>query len=140
MLLCLTLLFSEKSYSHEIQFYDDQGNFVGYIDPLNQDTIFSPFGDPLAYVDNIAVFNFKGEFLGWYTNGILWDKNGNMLAFVEASAPPTVNVKVVEDFEKTKKAIPKRPMYYSRVPTQPKFTYQMSPDNTFSSVYKYPVE
>lgn len=127
-LILFCAFFSHPVFAAEDLLYDAQGNFVAYIDPLDEFTMYSSTGTPLAYVDNGgAVYGFNGEFLGWYTNGTVWDKDGYMVAFVDSSAPASVDVKIVSEFDKNKKPKPSK-MEKQSIPVQlPSFTYQLSP-------------
>lgn len=80
----LTLLamvaFSTISHAQQISLYDNDGEARAYIDFGEDATIFMWDGTPVAFLekdgDDICVLGFNGSFLGWYEDGILYDKKG----------------------------------------------------------------
>jgi hypothetical protein len=66
--------------AQKISLFDSEGEAVAYIDFDEDATIFMWNGTAVAFIkkDGKAncVFGFNGSFLGWYEDGILYDKNG----------------------------------------------------------------
>jgi hypothetical protein len=88
MLLSTNITYGQKTYygyggssnNQEITLFDNQGEACAYIDFDEDATIFMWDGTPVAFLDkdgnDICVFGFRGSFMGWYENGIIYDKNG----------------------------------------------------------------
>jgi hypothetical protein len=81
LLILLTFLcFSIFGYGQEISLFDSTGEAKAYIDFNEDATIFLWDGTPVAFIENdrndLCVFGFNGRFLGWYENGIIYDKQG----------------------------------------------------------------
>lgn len=65
----------------EISLFDKDKKAIAYIDYSNDATIYMWDGTPVAYVEEREqIYHFDGQFLGWYIDGILYDKNGNAVA------------------------------------------------------------
>ena len=66
--------------AQEVSLYDSEGEAVAYIDFEEDATIFLWEGTPVAFLEkdgqDVCVFGFNGSFLGWYEDGIIYDKNG----------------------------------------------------------------
>jgi hypothetical protein len=66
--------------AQEVSLYDSEGEAVAYIDFGEEATIFMWKGTPVAFLEkdgqDVCVFGFNGSFLGWYEDGIIYDKNG----------------------------------------------------------------
>jgi hypothetical protein len=66
----------------EVALFDKQREVIAYIDYNNDATIYLwEEGDAVAYLDESEdqvknVYGFNGKFLGWYKNGVLYDKEG----------------------------------------------------------------
>lgn len=75
----LTLLYL-TSYGQETSLYNNQGEAVAYIDFDEDGTIFLWDGTPVAFMqmssDDICIFGFNGSFLGWYEEGVVYDRKG----------------------------------------------------------------
>lgn len=72
--------FSTILNAQQISLYDNDGEARAYIDFGEDATIFMWDGTPVAFLDkdgdDICVLGFNGSFLGWYEDGILYDKKG----------------------------------------------------------------
>jgi hypothetical protein len=66
--------------SQQVSLYDKDGEAQAYIDYEQESTIFMWNGTPVAFLEkdgsDVCVFGFNGTFLGWYADGIIYDKNG----------------------------------------------------------------
>jgi len=73
-------LMSISAGAQEITLFSSDGEAIAYIDYNKDATIFLWDGTPVAFITSdridINVFGFNGRFLGWYDNGIIYDKNG----------------------------------------------------------------
>ncbi len=58
-----------------IALYDKNKEAIAYIDYNDDATIYTFEGEPVAYIElEEQVYSFNGKFLGWYFNGVLYDK------------------------------------------------------------------
>ena len=91
--LIFTLIFImpivNKVYCQEISLYDSNGEAVAYIDFDDDATIYLWKGTPVAFLEkdgsDICVFGFNGSFLGWYDDGIIYDKKGYVVGAREGA-------------------------------------------------------
>jgi hypothetical protein len=84
ILLSIGLLASNV-FAKEISLYDSDGEAVAYIDTSDDFTIYLWKGKPVAYLDNSSVYGFNGKHLGWFEDGIIWDRKGYGVGFVEGA-------------------------------------------------------
>jgi hypothetical protein len=72
--------FSGATQAAEISLYNSSREAVAYID--NDITIYTWDGQPVAYLEsparNASVYGFNGRHLGWLSNGLVIDHNGNV--------------------------------------------------------------
>ena len=71
----------------EVTLFDKNAQPVAYINYVNKDsTIYMWDGTPVAYLEeNEGVYRFDGRFLGWYEDGIVYDKEGYAVAAREGT-------------------------------------------------------
>lgn len=71
-----------------ICFYDRDGSGIAYCDDGKHIFLFS--GEAVAYLEDDAVYSYRGELIGWFEEGWLRDKDGRCVAFSEQAAggPP----------------------------------------------------
>jgi len=78
--LLAMVAFSTISNAQQISLYDSNGEARAYIDFDEDATIFMWDGTPVAFLDkdgdDICVLGFNGSLLGWYNDGIVYDKKG----------------------------------------------------------------
>lgn len=67
-----------------ISFYDRGGLAIAYSEDNQHIFLFG--GQPVAYLDDDAVYSYRGELMGWFEGGWLRDKNGRCVAFSEQAA------------------------------------------------------
>lgn len=59
----------------QITLYDINKEAIAYIDNEDEVTIYTFEGEPAAYIElEEQVYGFNGKFLGWYFDGILYDR------------------------------------------------------------------
>lgn len=70
----------------EVTLFDKEKEPVAYIDYADRDsTIYLWEGTPVAYfVKGKEIYHFNGQFLGWYTDGVLYDREGYAVAAKKA--------------------------------------------------------
>lgn len=80
LVLAFVILSVSTLSAQQISLYDSEGEPRAYIDYDKDATIFMWNGTPVAFVEKdgnaLCVFGFNGSFLGWYENGVIYDKNG----------------------------------------------------------------
>ena len=80
LLLGLMMLTFSPIFSQQITLFDSEGEARAYIDYNKDATIFMWDGTPVAFIEkdgrDLCVFGFNGSFLGWYEDGIIYDKKG----------------------------------------------------------------
>lgn len=104
-------VFGSISLAQQVSLFDSNGEARAYIDFEEDATIFLWDGTPVAFLENnggnVAVFGFNGRFLGWYDEGIIYDKDG----FAVGARKGAINmVTKVERIKSVKKMIPMRPL------------------------------
>ncbi len=63
-------------FTRKIMLCDKNKEAIAYIDYNDDASIYTFEGEPVAYIYNEEeIYNFDGKFLGWYFNGIVYDKN-----------------------------------------------------------------
>jgi hypothetical protein len=111
ILTCFIICLALVANAQEISLYDSEGAPKAYIDFDQEATIFMWDGTPVAFLENDgqdkAVFGFNGHFLGWYTNGILYDKNGYM---VGSRKDATIMVTQIEPIKSIQQITPIQPV------------------------------
>lgn len=59
----------------QITLYDANKEAIAYIDYDDDSTIYTLKGEPVAYLElEEQVYGFNGKFLGWYFDGVLYDR------------------------------------------------------------------
>lgn len=118
IILIITITF-HKTYSQQITLFNSSGDAKAYIDYNEDATIFSWNGKPLAFLENdnneVCVFGFNGRFLGWYVNGIIYDKNGYAVGARKESVNMLTNIEPIKSIQELTPIRPITPM----TPIQP---------------------
>ncbi len=90
--LSLSLLLHGQTWraiENEISLFNLRGEPVAYIALDDDFTIYLWDGTPVAYLykgfQDVHVYSFDGEHLGWFENGIIWDHNGNAVGFIKGA-------------------------------------------------------
>ena len=97
--------------AQQISIYDSDGEARAYIDYDEEATIFMWDGTPVAFIEkdgnDLCVFGFNGSFLGWYEDGIMYDKKG----FAVGARKGAVNmITKIEKIKGIQKITPIRPI------------------------------
>lgn len=97
--------------AQQISIYDSNGEARAYIDYDEEATIFMWDGTPVAFIEkdgnDLCVFGFNGSFLGWYEDGIMYDKKG----FAVGARKGAVNmITKIEKIKGIQKITPIRPI------------------------------
>ncbi|SHF74094.1 hypothetical protein SAMN05444349_13237 [Bacteroides faecichinchillae] len=66
----------------EVTLFDKNIKPIAYINYVDDDlTIYMWDGIPVAYLEESGlIYHFNGQFLGWYMNGVIYDKEGYAVA------------------------------------------------------------
>lgn len=123
------------SNAQQISLFDSEGEAIAYIDFDEDATIFMWDGTPVAFLEkdgrNICVIGFNGSFMGWYEDGIVYDKKG----YVVGARKGAVNMLTrMERMKGMKRMLPMRPMS-PMTPMQP--MYRGSWSSTSLSEFLY---
>lgn len=117
--LLIFLTFHEVAKAQQISLYDNNGEARAYIDFDEEATIFFWDGTPLAFLEQdgreICVIGFNGNFMGWFEDGIVYDKKGYAVGAREGA----INMMTkMERMKGMQKMTPMRPMI-PMTPMQP---------------------
>jgi hypothetical protein len=112
--------FSTISNAQQISLYDNDGEARAYIDFGEDATIFMWDGTPVAFLekegDDICVLGFNGSFLGWYEDGILYDKKG----YIVGARKDKINFFTgIEEIKGIQRITPIRPIITQVTSVQP---------------------
>jgi hypothetical protein len=112
LLTIMTLLsFTLAVNAQQISLFDSEGEARAYIDYDEDATIFMWDGTPVAFLEkdrsDICVFGFNGSFMGWYEDGIIYDKKGYAVGARKGS---TNMMTKMERMKSMQKMTPMRPM------------------------------
>ena len=107
--------------AQQISLYGSDGEARAYIDYNKNATVFLWDGTPVAFVisnrNELYIIGFNGSFLGWYADGIIYDRNGNAIG---ARKGATSMVYRVERVKGVQQVIPVRPVT-PIIPVKPVF-------------------
>lgn len=113
------MLITAEVNAQQTSLYDSEGEARAYIDFDENATIYMWNGTPVAFLEkdgnDICVFGFNGNFMGWYEGGIIYDKNGYA---VGAKKGATNMMTKMERMKSMQKMTPMRSMT-NMIPMQP---------------------
>jgi len=82
-LILVTALLATLANAQQVNLYDSEGEAAAYIDYEEDATIYLWDGSPVAFIgkdgSDVCIFGFDRSFLGWYENGVVFDKDGYMV-------------------------------------------------------------
>jgi hypothetical protein len=121
LLGAIILITSVRLNAQQISLYDKEGYPRAYIDLDNEATIFLWDGKPIAFIEpentDTCIFNFTGNFLGWYNHGVVYDKNGYIIGGREGIActvcmlEPVKGIQQFPPFKPTTSITPIQPIW-----------------------------
>ncbi len=107
----ILLSFNESIKAQQITLFDNNGEARAYIDFDEEATIFFWDGTPAAFLEqdggDICVIGFNGNFMGWYEDGIIYDKKGYAVGAREGAISMMTKMERMKGMQKM---IPMRPM------------------------------
>lgn len=90
LVLTLTILTVSMLSAQQISLFDKEREARAYIDYDKDATVFMWDGTPVAYIEkkgkNLCIFGFNGDFLGWYEDGVVYDKEGYVVGAKEGAS------------------------------------------------------
>ncbi|NRA14954.1 MAG: hypothetical protein HRU04_05600 [Oceanospirillaceae bacterium] len=86
--------------AREISLYDDAGEAVAYIDTDDEMNIYLWKGRSVAYLDDESVYGFNGKHLGWFKKGIIWDRKGYVVGFIEGAVSKLTKLERLKGLQK----------------------------------------
>ena len=121
--------------AQQTSLYNSQGEAMAYIDYDEDATIFMWNGNPVAFLEkdgnDICVFGFNGSFMGWYEDGIIYDKRG----YAVGARKGATNMSLRSERSKSsQRSIPSRPSTPS-TPSQPSWKSSWSSSSLSEFLY-----
>lgn len=130
-LLSFTLVVNAQQTS----LFDSEGEARAYIDYDEDATIFMWDGTPVAFLEkngsDICVFGFNGSFMGWYEDGIIYDKKGYAVGAREGATNMSLRS---ERSKSSQRSTPSRPSTPS-TPSQPSWKSSWSSTSLTEFLY-----
>jgi|TARA_R110002049_G_scaffold307396_2_gene507774 hypothetical protein len=134
-LLTLFLLLAFTMNAQETTLFDSQGNARAYIDYDDDATIYLWNGKAVAFLENdgndMCVFGFNGNFLGWYENGIVRDENGNAVGARNGATNMITNIEPIKSIQEISPIRPITPI----TPIKPIFSNSWSSESLTEFLY-----
>ena len=120
LLTLMTLLsFTLVVNAQQTSLFDSEGEARAYIDYDEDATIFMWDGTPVAFLEkdgsDICVFGFNGSFMGWYEEGIIYDKKGYAVGARKGATNMLTKIERLKSMQKMTLMRPMTPM----TPMQP---------------------
>lgn len=135
LFLTLTILIVSTLSAQQISLYDSNGEARAYIDYDEDATIFMWDGTPVAFVEkdgrDLCVFGFNGSFLGWYEDGIIYDKKGYAVGARKGAVSMITKIERIKGIQKITPIRPITPI----TPIQP--IWKSSWSNTSLTEFLY---
>ena len=109
----------------EFSFYDSRGSATAYLDLSAGLTFYLWSGEAVAYLDDDSLYGFNGKHLGWYQNGLVYDRSGGVVAapasaFSEPLSPaPPRSPKGLRPLKGLKELKPLKPLFGRAWSTMP---------------------
>jgi len=129
------VLFVTIANAQEVSLYDREGEAIAYIDFSEDATVYMWNGTPVAFLEkdgrDVCVFGFNGSFMGWYEDGIIYDKKGYA---VGAKKGATNMITKIERIKGIQRITPIRPIT-PITPIQPIFKSSWSSTSLSEFLY-----
>jgi hypothetical protein len=104
LVLIVVLAASFASLAQQVSLFDREGEARAYIDFDEDATIFLWDGTPVAFIEKdgreMCVFGFNGRFLGWYEDGIVYDKNGYVVGARKGAISMMTRIERIKSIQK----------------------------------------
>src|SRR5690554_1178030 len=129
LLFALMILSVSSLSAQQISLFDKDREARAYIDYDKDATIFMWDGTPVAYIEkkgkNLCIFDFDGDLLGWYEDGVVYDKEGYVVGAKEGASSMISHTKT-ERMKRMQKLPRMRRSVTSFTTTKPIFKRQWS--------------
>lgn len=90
----------------EISLFDSQGTPIAYIAIEEDFTIYYWDGKPTAYLaennGDVSIYNFDGEHLGWFEDGLILDHGGYVVGFVHDAVNMVTKLEALKGLKQLK--------------------------------------
>jgi hypothetical protein len=106
-----------SSRSGDIELFAATGSAVAYVSSENEMTIYLWSGTPCAYLDDGDIYGFNGKHLGWFRDGLVYDRDGRLIAATPESfrepvkAAPVKGLKNLRPLKGLKELKPLSPLF-----------------------------
>jgi|AntRauTorckE5430_2_1112549.scaffolds.fasta_scaffold02074_9 hypothetical protein len=135
-ILIFLLIVSLQVYAQEITLFDSNGNARAYIDYNDDATIYLWNGKPVAFLENdgndMCVFGFNGNFLGWYEDGVIYNDDGDAVGARNGATNMITNIEPIKSIQEISPIRPITPI----TPISPIFSNSWSSENLTEFFYK----
>jgi hypothetical protein len=135
-ILIFLLIGSLQVYAQEITLFDSNGNARAYIDYNDDATIYLWNGKPVAFLENdgndMCVFGFNGNFLGWYEDGVIYNDDGDAVGARNGATNMITNIEPIKSIQEISPIRPITPI----TPISPIFSNSWSSENLTEFFYK----
>lgn len=121
--------------AQEVTLFDSNGDARAYIDYDEEATIFLWNGKPVAFLENdgsdMCVFGFNGNFLGWYEDGIIRNKNGYAVGARKGAVNMVTSIEPIKNIQEITPVKPITPI----TPIKPIFSNSWSSESLTEFLY-----
>ena len=102
-LFLFSMLITSTSFGDsEISLFNSNGEAVAYIAVDDDLTIYLWSGDPVAYIDDEDVYGFNGKHLGWFSESVIIDHNGESPCVMKNRYPGYTNYESYKSYKSYK--------------------------------------
>ena len=135
LISALLILSAFQIRAQEVTLFDSSGDARAYIDYDEEATIFLWNGKPVAFLENdgsdMCVFGFNGNFLGWYKDGVIRNKNGNAVGARKGAVNMLTSIEPIKSIQEIKPIRPITPI----TPIKPIFSNSWSSESLTEFLY-----
>ena len=133
--ILIMVLFVTIASAQEVSLYDNDGEAIAYIDYSEDATVYMWDGTPVAFLEkddsDFCVFGFNGSFMGWYKDGIIYDKKGNTVGVKKGATNMITKIEKIKGIQRISPIRPITPI----IPIQPIFKRSWSSTSLSEFLY-----
>jgi hypothetical protein len=104
IVLLVLLGFTETVNAQQISIFNKEGEARAYIDFDKNGTIYMWDGSPVAFITtkgkDMCIIGFNGNFLGWYIDGIVYDKKGEVVGARQGALNMNTKIEKIKGIQK----------------------------------------
>jgi hypothetical protein len=129
LLLALATTFAVHAADKEKTLFDSEGEAVAYIALDDELNIYLWKGEPVAYLKkdagDIHIYGFNGDHLGWFEKGIVYNKKGRVVGFIDGAVnkltklEPLKGLRKLTPLKALEKLAPLKPVFKSEFSDTP---------------------